>query len=127
MSNTLNPRAITLHDVKLGAAIRQARIVEGMSQEELGKAIGTTFQQVQKYENAANRVPATRLRLIADALRTKMHILMAIPENNGTDDSPYFELTAREMDLIKAWRKLNSEQRQSIRRIVSTIADGTRP
>jgi len=32
-----------------------------MSQEKLGKAIGLTFQQVQKYERGANRIGASRL------------------------------------------------------------------
>lgn len=126
MSNTTNARAISLHDVRLGAAIRHARMAKGISQEALAAAIGTTFQQVQKYEKATNRVPATRLQLIADALQTKMHILMARPENDGTDDIPYFELTAKETNLIKAWRKLNSEQRQSIRRIINSLTEGTK-
>jgi transcriptional regulator with XRE-family HTH domain len=33
----------------------------GMSQEQLGAALGLTFQQVQKYERAANRIGASRL------------------------------------------------------------------
>ena len=43
----------------------------GMSQEKLGDAIGLTFQQVQKYEKGRNRVGASRLQQIADALQTQ--------------------------------------------------------
>jgi transcriptional regulator with XRE-family HTH domain len=39
-----------------------------MSQSELGKALGVTFQQIQKYENGKNRVGASRLHLVATAL-----------------------------------------------------------
>ena len=39
-----------------------------MSQTELGKAIGVTFQQIQKYENGKNRIGASRLHLVATAL-----------------------------------------------------------
>jgi transcriptional regulator with XRE-family HTH domain len=39
-----------------------------MSQGALGKAVGITFQQIQKYENGTNRVGAGRLQQIADAL-----------------------------------------------------------
>jgi transcriptional regulator with XRE-family HTH domain len=39
-----------------------------MSQAELGKALGVTFQQIQKYENGKNRVGASRLHLVATAL-----------------------------------------------------------
>lgn len=40
----------------------------GVSQQLLGDALGLTFQQIQKYENGANRVSAGRLQQIADAL-----------------------------------------------------------
>jgi transcriptional regulator with XRE-family HTH domain len=39
-----------------------------MSQSELGKVAGITFQQVQKYERGANRMSASRLQQFANAL-----------------------------------------------------------
>jgi transcriptional regulator with XRE-family HTH domain len=39
-----------------------------MSQAKLGKGIGVTFPQVQKYESGANRVPGSRLIHIARML-----------------------------------------------------------
>src|SRR5580700_6001719 len=55
-------------DEAVGARIRLLRKRRKISQEELGKAIGVTFQQVQKYENGKNRVGASRLHLVAIAL-----------------------------------------------------------
>jgi transcriptional regulator with XRE-family HTH domain len=40
----------------------------GLSQEKLGRALGLTFQQVQKYERGANRIGASRLSEIAQVL-----------------------------------------------------------
>jgi transcriptional regulator with XRE-family HTH domain len=48
-------------DVHLGARVKQRRIVMGLSQEKLGKQLGITFQQVQKYERGVNRISASRL------------------------------------------------------------------
>jgi transcriptional regulator with XRE-family HTH domain len=48
--------------------VRMRRHMLGLSQGVLGEAIGITFQQVQKYENGANRISAGRLQQIADAL-----------------------------------------------------------
>ena len=48
-------------DVHVGARVRQRRTLLGMTQTNLGDAIGLTFQQVQKYENGANRISASRL------------------------------------------------------------------
>ena len=48
-------------DVYVGKRLRLRRNMLGMSQHELGKKIGVTFQQVQKYERGVNRVGASRL------------------------------------------------------------------
>ena len=55
-------------DRHVGARIRMQRMVCGFSQTGLGKAVGVTFQQVQKYEKGVNRVGASRLQQIANVL-----------------------------------------------------------
>lgn len=55
-------------DQDIGAAIRSARQTRGVSQQDLAARIGVTFQQLQKYESASNRVSASRLVDIAGAL-----------------------------------------------------------
>ena len=49
----------------IGARVRAARLARGLSQVRLGAALGLSFQQMQKYEKAANRIPAERLMLIS--------------------------------------------------------------
>lgn len=39
-----------------------------MTQTELGKAVGVSFQQIQKYENGTNRIMGSRLWAIASVL-----------------------------------------------------------
>jgi transcriptional regulator with XRE-family HTH domain len=65
MSNE-GPRRL---DVEIGRRIRERRRAIGMSQVQLARAIGVTFQQVQKYERGANRVSFSRLMDIVVALR----------------------------------------------------------
>lgn len=48
--------------------MRLRRMMMGLSQEQLGAALGLTFQQVQKYEKGQNRIGASRLYAIARAL-----------------------------------------------------------
>jgi len=55
-------------DVHVGRRIRQRRTLLGMNQDTLAKAIGLTFQQVQKYERGANRVGSSRLFDLARVL-----------------------------------------------------------
>lgn len=55
-------------DVHVGKRIRHRRWMVGMTQQQLGEAVGIKFQQIQKYETGMNRVSASRLWDIADAL-----------------------------------------------------------
>lgn len=55
-------------DVHVGGRVRLRRMVLGMSQDALGKALGLTFQQVQKYEKGANRIGAGRLKQLSGLL-----------------------------------------------------------
>jgi len=55
-------------DAHVGTRIRHQRWVVGMTQQQLAEKIGIKFQQVQKYETGMNRVSASRLWDIAEAL-----------------------------------------------------------
>ena len=59
-------------DRHVGLRIRMRRKELGVSQEKLAESIGLTFQQVQKYERAANRVSASKLWEMARALNTSI-------------------------------------------------------
>ena len=67
-------------DVHVGARLRQRRTLLGMTQTDLGDALGLTFQQVQKYERGTNRISASRL---FDLLR-----VLDVPLEYFFDDMP---------------------------------------
>ena len=48
-------------DVIVGKNLRTYRQLAKLSQSDLGDSLGVTFQQIQKYENASNRISASRL------------------------------------------------------------------
>ena len=59
--NNLAVRVEKWYDLLRAARVRLRRMILGMSQETLGKSLGLTFQQVQKYEKGANRIGASRM------------------------------------------------------------------
>jgi len=61
-------RSANAIDKKIGQRVRTRRLEIGMSQERLAELLGVTFQQVQKYEKGVNRIAASRLHGIANAL-----------------------------------------------------------
>src|SRR3954468_19021747 len=65
-------------DIALGAAVRIRRRTLGISQEALAEQCNVSFQQVQKYENGANRISFSRLVQIARALQCRVTDLMDV-------------------------------------------------
>lgn len=95
-------------DRHVGLRIRLRRRELGVSQERLADSIGLTFQQVQKYERAANRVSASKLWEMAKALRTTITYFyegladpVATPAetDSETSDIQAFLMTPEGMEL----------------------------
>src|ERR1700761_9231535 len=63
-------------DIEVGGRIRARRVALGISQTALAKALGLTFQQVQKYEKGANRVSASTLVRVAKELGVTVAFLV---------------------------------------------------
>jgi transcriptional regulator with XRE-family HTH domain len=59
-------------DVDIGQRMRRLRNNKQLSQEELAARIGISCQQLQKYESGANRISASRLVQVADALNVEI-------------------------------------------------------
>jgi transcriptional regulator with XRE-family HTH domain len=73
-------------DVSIGARIKMRRLEVGMSQQELGEALGVSFQQIQKYEKGVNGVRGSRMEQIAEALGVSVSFLYEQPRQ-GTVSS----------------------------------------
>ncbi|MFK0207207.1 helix-turn-helix domain-containing protein [Agrobacterium sp. NPDC090283] len=71
-------------DIHVGSRIRLRRTLIGMSQERLGKNLGITFQQIQKYERGTNRVGASRLQNIAAILDVHVSFFFEGAPDNDT-------------------------------------------
>ena len=69
-------------DAHVGKRIRHRRWMVGMTQQQLAEKVGIKFQQIQKYETGMNRVSASRLWDIADALGVNIAFFF-----EGIDDS----------------------------------------
>ncbi len=54
--------------IHIGQRIRARRQQLGISQDRLGKAVGVTYQQIQKYEKAKAAISASRLYRVSKAL-----------------------------------------------------------
>jgi transcriptional regulator with XRE-family HTH domain len=73
----------------VGANIKFLRKRKKLNQTKVGQAIGTTFQQIQKYEKGSNGISSIKLKLIADKFNVSMDVLadpMMIPKYARADE-----------------------------------------
>ena len=109
------PRAADELDRALGNAIRLRRRSLNLSQDELGAACGISFQQVQKYENGANRVSFSRLVQIARALNCRVSDLTSALDQPeiAPVDFEFLKLMTLPgaIDLLKRYEALSGEAR----------------
>ena len=101
-------------DIHVGKRVRQARLAKSLSQGALGKSLGVSFQQVQKYESGANRIGSSRLWDISVILDTPIEFffegLRGDPARGSrlreTVDRP---MTRRTIQLAEAINRLRDE------------------
>jgi transcriptional regulator with XRE-family HTH domain len=74
-SEIVPARAPNPVDVHVGGRVRMRRIEIDMSQQTLGRHLGLTFQQIQKYEKGVNRIGASRLQAIGKVLEVPVAYL----------------------------------------------------
>jgi transcriptional regulator with XRE-family HTH domain len=113
-------------DVHVGGRLRLRRTLMGLSQTELARSVSLTFQQVQKYESGANRVSASRLYHIAEALDVPVSFFFDdIPRANGEDEAPRasFEPDRELLELTRNYRSItDTEVRRGIYELVKRLA-----
>jgi len=119
----------------VGSRIRARRHLLGVSQTELGRRLGISFQQVQKYENGSNRVGASRLQQIAQALGTTPSSFfdgapgLAPAPASSADRAAEAALTdflrdRHGAELIRHWPRLPSHVRAALVRLAAQVAGG---
>lgn len=112
-------------DIALGAAVRIRRRSLGISQEALAEQCGVSFQQIQKYENGANRISFSRLVQIARALQCRVVDLMDVldtPEGGRNDLDILTRMrTPGALELLSAYERLSPETRSSLLGLMRTL------
>lgn len=109
------PRSATDLHKSLGEKVRAARLAANISQDELGKALGLSFQQIQKYEKGVNRIEMTRMIAIAKFLNAPLADFIGAVEIKRTQRRQDFDavLATREgAQVIEAMITMSEGQRQ---------------
>lgn len=107
-----HPRQPDQIDQHVGQQVRLRRKACSMSMKRLAQALGITYQQVQKYETGTNRIPVSRLALIAEMLGGSPGDFYAPMPEQGFSESPqqsFSALSAQEQRLLNAFDAIPSE------------------
>jgi transcriptional regulator with XRE-family HTH domain len=125
-------------DIFVGGKLRARRIMLGMSQEAIGRAIGVTFQQIQKYERGINRMGSSRLYDFGNLLTVPIAYFFDGYELQGgtsdmygsglADEHEGFEhekISSREtLELVRAYYSIKDEKvRKRFADLLKSMAD----
>ena len=113
-------------DQEVGRRIRLHRMNAELTQQQLGDALGVSFQQIQKYEKGANRVAAGRLVEIARVLNCSVEdILGADVKTHSNGPTPSQLLTEPYThQLVNEFQKISKpSMRRMIVNLVKEIAE----
>ena len=113
-------------DVAVGLRLRTLRKSRSMSQEQLGRALGITFQQIQKYERGTNRISASMLVKSARALSVAPIALLP-DEGDPTPRSPQVLTLLAQMrgveELVETYARIKSPRlRRAVLQLSRSLA-----
>lgn len=107
-------------DLHVGKRLRRRRRLLGLTQQQLAESVGIRFQQIQKYECGANRISASRLFELAEALHVPVQYFYE-GLNEADRDNEHADLLAPDvmsmketMDLVRAYYKLSEGPRRRL-------------
>jgi transcriptional regulator with XRE-family HTH domain len=115
-------------DVHVGKRIRIGRLLRDMSLTTFGKALGVTFQQIEKYENATNRTSAARLSAMAEILGVPISFFfdgLAPGTPEETELSAHLE-QRETIELVRLYYAIaDARVRQQVLEMVKAVAERT--
>ncbi|PTX49668.1 transcriptional regulator with XRE-family HTH domain [Allosediminivita pacifica] len=104
-----------------------------MTQQQLAEKVGIKFQQIQKYETGANRVSASRLWDIADALDVPVSFffegLDAAEQHQDVAESKSDKVPAdilgdkEALDLVRSYYAIPENQRRRLFELARVLSD----
>ena len=119
-------------DKHVGRQIAIVRVQSDISQAQLARSIGVSFQQFQKYENARNRVSASMLYEIATSLGVPVsRFFEGLPGNETTretrplpvDERIDFIASAEGRRLIEGLMDLNPRVRSRVAALIAALGE----
>lgn len=115
-------------DVHVGKRIRHRRWLIGKTQQQLAEQVGIKFQQIQKYETGANRVSASRLWDISDAMDVPVSFFFEGLDEEATDGGksavPDDLMGDKEaLDLVRSYYAIPENQRRRLFELARVLSD----
>lgn len=135
-----------LIEAGLGTTLKQLRLSQGLNQTELGRRLGVSLQQVQKYESGRDRMAASTAYRAAEILgvevgalyaglrgrpgrmrgsaKTKKNPILVVPLTVSARAAPARETEL--IDLIKSYQAIaNAPDRTLVRKLLKRLSAST--
>jgi transcriptional regulator with XRE-family HTH domain len=120
-------------DEYIGQRVKLRRTELGMSQAQIGQALGVSFQQVQKYERGANRISSATMVRLANALDVSPgYFLDEAPgalhgpkrlKQSGSEGLRLVATTPGAIDALRSLAVMDNSRRAAALDVLRSLAD----
>ena len=107
----------------LGSKLKLRRLVLGLTQTKVAKAINVTFQQIQKYEKGTNGVSSIRLLQLSNYLKVPINYFFEDYSEYliNLDKSKEGHLHINYNFLVKLYSELNDDQKLKLYKSLQAV------
>ena len=114
-------------DSFVGQRLRNRRWMMGLTQQQLTSLVGVRFQQIQKYESGVNRVSASRLWDLSQALNVSVAYFFdgyegeTVIEHDENNPSPGIMDQRETIELVRAYYGIDDQARQCLLELMKSL------
>jgi len=109
-------------DKNIGIKINHLRLSLGVTRQELADELGITHQQLQKYEKGINRISASRLVDISDALQVS--VIYFFEDFMEVLDESQIKRQRLCMEIMRDFINIKrGDQQEVIRQLIKVLAE----
>jgi len=103
--------------------LRKLRVTNGITQQQLAEAIGTSQQSINKYENHGVEPDIGTLIRIADFFHTSVDYLIghSVSDDSGVSSAPQIDREVAQ--VMMNYSQLSEKEKASIRMVIQNYLD----
>lgn len=115
-----NPKKPDPLDIAAGKRLFEMRRLKGLTQSDLAKSVGVTFQQIQKYENGTNRMGVSVVTRLAGAMGVHPALIVSDEPFDG-NTAQIANMSSNAVKMARIFMDCGKQEQNALLHIAANI------